>query len=102
MTSRSNESAASAAGPAGGAATLICWAVAARAPSSSATVSVIVYSPAVAYVCDAVGPVAVAPSPKSHANDATVPSGSVEAAPSTATVSASVAVQPKASVAVTA
>ena len=40
-------------------------------------------------MCDAVVPVPVAPSPKSHATERTVPSGSVDAAASTATVRSS-------------
>ena len=41
-------------------------------------------------MCDAVVPVPVPPSPKSHATERTVPSGSVDAAASTATLRPSV------------
>jgi hypothetical protein len=48
-------------------------------PRLSVTVSVIVYVPAAAYVCDAVAPEPVVPSPKFQAYEAMLPSESVDA-----------------------
>ena len=55
------------------------------APSLSVTVSATVNVPELVKVWDGVAPVAVPPSPKSHAYDAIVPSGSDEPVPSNAT-----------------
>jgi len=55
-------------------------------PLLSVTVRVIVLDPAVAYVCVAVTPVPVVPSPQFHAYDDIVPSGSDDAAALTATL----------------
>ena len=89
-TVRPNASAAITAGstgPGGGvsSATVTERVVVAVAPSSSVTVRVTGYVPATPKVCDAVTPVAVPPSPKVQAYERTVPSGSVEPDPSTAT-----------------
>jgi hypothetical protein len=55
-------------------------------PLLSVTVNVIVLDPAVAYVCVAVTPVPVVPSPQAHAYNDIVPSGSDDAAALTATL----------------
>jgi hypothetical protein len=55
-------------------------------PLLSVTVRVIVLDPAVAYVCVAVAPVPVVPSPQAHAYNDIVPSGSDDAAALTATL----------------
>ncbi len=63
------------------------WVAALVAPLLSVTVSVTVYVPALAYAWVAVAPApAEVPSPQSQRYEATVPSGSLEAVPSTLTV----------------
>ena len=78
-------------GPAGAgvSATATCDVCVAVAPRSSVTVNVTAYVPGAPYVCDAVAPVAVTPSPKSHPNDTTVPSRSDDPEPSTDTANRS-------------
>src|SRR4051794_32620114 len=58
--------------------TVNVWLVAPVAPLLSVTTSTTVYSSTVAYTWLGVAPVAVVPSPKSHAYAAMLPSGSLE------------------------
>ena len=57
-----------------GAVTVTFWELVPVAPSSSVAVSVTLYVPLDAYVCDTVAPVPDAPSPKTHESEAIVPS----------------------------
>jgi hypothetical protein len=68
-----------------GADTLTSWLVDADAPRLSVTVNVTRKSPVTAKSCVGVTPVAVAPSPKSHAYDTIEPSESPEPEASNAT-----------------